>query len=160
MAELGVDRTHALPKKLTTDAIHAADVVITMGCGDCPTFPDKRYLDWDVPDPAGKTSDQVRPIRDDIDAHVWSCWRISPVGLPPRSAAVPCGSLHRHPVYRDGGHVARFVVRSGVGVRWPGYRRSIWSLSRSARRQALGGIGLDHRSVAAGVAPRWLSLVW
>jgi arsenate reductase (thioredoxin) len=71
MAELGVDLTDAFPKKLTTDAVHAADVVITMGCGDaCPVFPGKRYLDWTVADPAGKTPDQVRPIRDDIDTRV------------------------------------------------------------------------------------------
>jgi arsenate reductase (thioredoxin) len=71
MAELGIDLTDAVPQKLSTDAVHAADVVITMGCGDmCPVFPGKRYLDWDVPDPAGKTTDQVRPIRDDIDTRV------------------------------------------------------------------------------------------
>ncbi len=71
LAELNVDLNDAFPKKLTTDAVQAADVVITMGCGDaCPVFPGKRYLDWAVPDPAGKTPDQVRPIRDDIDARV------------------------------------------------------------------------------------------
>ncbi len=73
MAELGIDLTDAVPKKLSTAAVHAADLVITMGCGDtCPVFPGNRYLDWDVPDPAGKTPDQVRPIRDDIDTRVRS----------------------------------------------------------------------------------------
>jgi arsenate reductase (thioredoxin) len=71
MAELGIDLADASPRKLTTDAVRAADVVITMGCGDtCPVFPGKRYVDWDVPDPAGKTPDQVRPVRDDIEGRV------------------------------------------------------------------------------------------
>jgi arsenate reductase len=71
MAEIGIDLDGAHPKLLTTDAVHASDVVVTMGCGDaCPIFPGKRYLDWDLTDPAGKTLDQIRPIRDDIDRHV------------------------------------------------------------------------------------------
>ncbi|MER5671875.1 arsenate reductase ArsC [Pseudonocardia alni] len=71
MAEIGVDLTDAVPKKLTTDAVEASDVVVTMGCGDaCPVFPGKRYLDWRLADPAGRTTEQIRPIRDDIDARV------------------------------------------------------------------------------------------
>jgi arsenate reductase (thioredoxin) len=71
MDEIGIDLSAAFPKKLTTDAVEAADVVVTMGCGDaCPVFPGKRYLDWELPDPAGKGIDAVRPIRDDIDARV------------------------------------------------------------------------------------------
>ena len=71
MSEMGIDLTREIPKKLTSDAVDAADVVITMGCGDaCPVFPGKRYLDWALTDPAGKTSAQIRPIRDDIDARV------------------------------------------------------------------------------------------
>jgi arsenate reductase len=71
MTELGLDLTREYPKPLTTDAVHAADVVVTMGCGDtCPVFPGKRYLDWDLPDPAGRPVDEVRPIRDEIDARV------------------------------------------------------------------------------------------
>jgi protein-tyrosine-phosphatase len=71
MAEIGLDLSREFPKPLTTDAVHAADVVITMGCGDaCPIFPGKRYLDWNLTDPAGKTAAQIRPIRDDIDARV------------------------------------------------------------------------------------------
>jgi len=71
MAEIGIDLDGAHPKLLTTDAVHASDVVITMGCGDaCPTFPGKRYLDWDLTDPAGKTLDEIRPIRDEIDHRV------------------------------------------------------------------------------------------
>jgi protein-tyrosine-phosphatase len=71
MAEVGLDLSHEFPKPLTDDAVQAADVVITMGCGDaCPIFPGKRYLDWELPDPAGKTLEQVRPIRDEIDRRV------------------------------------------------------------------------------------------
>ena len=73
MAELGIDLSAESPKGLTTDAVEASDVVITMGCGDaCPIFPGKRYLDWDLTDPAGKTMEEIRPIRDDIDGRVRS----------------------------------------------------------------------------------------
>ncbi|QKV73547.1 arsenate reductase ArsC [Amycolatopsis sp. Hca4] len=68
MAEIGLDLSREVPKKLTTAAVEAADVVITMGCGDaCPIFPGKRYLDWQLDDPAGKGVEDVRPIRDEID---------------------------------------------------------------------------------------------
>ncbi|MEJ8281708.1 arsenate reductase ArsC [Pseudonocardia spirodelae] len=71
MAEIGIDLAGATPKKLTTDAVEASDVVITMGCGDaCPVFPGKRYLDWQLDDPAGQGADAVRPIRDEIDRRV------------------------------------------------------------------------------------------
>ncbi|SDM52453.1 arsenate reductase ArsC [Allokutzneria albata] len=71
MAELGLDLSEEFPKRLTTEAVQAADVVITMGCGDaCPVFPGKRYLDWQLEDPAGKPVEQVRPIRDEIDRRV------------------------------------------------------------------------------------------
>ncbi len=71
MAEVGIDIHGEFPKPLTTDAVEASDVVISMGCGDaCPVFPGKRYLDWDLEDPAGKDIETVRRIRDDIDARV------------------------------------------------------------------------------------------
>ena len=71
MAELGIDVSHNVPVKLLTDHVAASDVVITMGCGDaCPLYPGKRYEDWDLPDPVGKSVDQVRPIRDEIDRRV------------------------------------------------------------------------------------------
>ena len=71
MAEVGIDISAEQPKLLTTDTVEASDVVITMGCGDaCAIFPGKRYLDWQLPDPAGKGVDAVRPIRDDIDRRV------------------------------------------------------------------------------------------
>jgi protein-tyrosine-phosphatase len=68
MSELGIDLTDQRPKELTNDGVEAADIVITMGCGDaCPIYPGKRYLDWDLPDPAGLPAGEVRPIRDRID---------------------------------------------------------------------------------------------
>jgi len=71
MAELGLDISRELPKRLTTQQVSAADVVITMGCGDaCPVYPGKRYLDWDLPDPAGLDVAAVRPIRDEIASRV------------------------------------------------------------------------------------------
>lgn len=67
MREEGIDLTDQKPKILTTDAVQSSDVVITMGCGDvCPVFPGKRYLDWQLDDPAGQGLDAVRPIRDEI----------------------------------------------------------------------------------------------
>ena len=71
MREVGIDISEQTPKLLTADAVQASDVVITMGCGDsCPVFPGTRYLDWDLPDPAGKGIDAVRPIRDEIRSRV------------------------------------------------------------------------------------------
>ena len=71
MAEVGVDISREVPKPLGAGQAEAADIVITMGCGDaCPVFPGKRYLVWELPDPAGLTVDQVRPIRDDIAGRV------------------------------------------------------------------------------------------
>ncbi|HEY7145266.1 MAG TPA: arsenate reductase ArsC [Streptosporangiaceae bacterium] len=71
MAEIGLDISRAYPKPLSSNKVHAADVVITMGCGDaCPVFPGKRYLDWDLPDPAGLDLAAIRPIRDDIRRRV------------------------------------------------------------------------------------------
>jgi arsenate reductase len=71
MTEVGLDLTAEFPKPLTDDVVRAADVVITMGCGDaCPVYPGKRYLDWDLPDPADQDLETVRAIRDQIDAHV------------------------------------------------------------------------------------------
>lgn len=71
MAELGLDLSREFPKPLTDDAVHASDVVITMGCGDaCPIFPGKRYLDWQLDDPAGQGVDAARAIRDEIDQRV------------------------------------------------------------------------------------------
>jgi len=69
MAEVGIDLADAFPKPLTDDVVRAADVVVTMGCGDaCPIYPGRTYLDWDLADPGGRGLDEVRAIRDDIDA--------------------------------------------------------------------------------------------
>lgn len=71
MAEVGIDITGEFPKPWTDEIVRAADVVITMGCGDaCPIFPGKRYENWDLPDPAGQSVDAVRPIRDEIEQRV------------------------------------------------------------------------------------------
>jgi arsenate reductase len=71
MAEKGVDIGGELPQPWADEVIRAADIVVTMGCGDaCPVFPGKRYLDWQLEDPAGKGVESVRPIRDDIEARV------------------------------------------------------------------------------------------
>jgi protein-tyrosine-phosphatase len=85
MAEVGIDLTTERPKILTTEAVQASDVVITMGCGDaCPVFPGKRYEDWELADPAGKGLESVRPIRDEIRKRVvallWS------LGVEPQTA--------------------------------------------------------------------------
>jgi len=71
MAEVGVDMSEAFPKPLTDEVVRAADVVVTMGCGDaCPIYPGKKYEDWELDDPAGQDVDAVRKIRDEIDARV------------------------------------------------------------------------------------------
>ena len=71
MREVGIDVASETPKVLTTEAVQASDVCITMGCGDaCPVFPGKRYLDWKLEDPAGHGVEAVRPIRDEIKTRV------------------------------------------------------------------------------------------
>ena len=71
MAEVGIDISAEKPKILTVDAVKESDVCITMGCGDtCPVFPGKRYLDWQLDDPAGQGVEAVRPIRDEIERRV------------------------------------------------------------------------------------------
>jgi protein-tyrosine-phosphatase len=71
MSEIGLDLSQEFPKPLTDEVVQAADVVITMGCGDaCPIYPGKRYLDWEVEDPAGKPLETVRHIRDEIRGRV------------------------------------------------------------------------------------------
>ncbi|WP_369166560.1 arsenate reductase ArsC [Streptomyces sp. R28] len=71
MGEVGIDISDRTPKPLTAEAVQASDVVITMGCGDaCPVFPGKRYLDWQLDDPAGQGVEAVRPIRDAIETRV------------------------------------------------------------------------------------------
>jgi arsenate reductase len=71
MAEVGIDITGEFPKPWTDEIVRAADVVVTMGCGDaCPFYPGKRYENWELPDPAGQGIDAVRPIRDDVEDRV------------------------------------------------------------------------------------------
>jgi arsenate reductase len=83
MAEVGIDITGEFPKPWTDEIVQAADVVITMGCGDaCPIFPGKRYENWELPDPAGQSLDAVRPIRDDIEERVRRL--LADLGITPR----------------------------------------------------------------------------
>ena len=71
MSEVGIDIAGEFPKPWTDEILRAADVVVTMGCGDaCPIFPGKRYEDWELDDPAGQDVDAVRPIRDEIGGRV------------------------------------------------------------------------------------------
>jgi len=87
MAELGLDMSAEFPKPLTDEAVRAADVVVTMGCGDtCPIYPGKRYENWELADPAGAgTVEAVRPIRDDIRGRVEEL--LAELGIQPGSAA-------------------------------------------------------------------------
>lgn len=81
MAEVGIDITDEYPKPWTDEIVTAADVVITMGCGDaCPIFPGKRYEDWVLDDPAGRSVDETRPIRDEIGERVRTL--LSEIGVP------------------------------------------------------------------------------
>lgn len=85
MLEEGVDIRDERPKVLTTDAVQASDVVVTMGCGDaCPIFPGKRYEDWALDDPAGQGIESVRPIRDAIRARVLTL--LAELGVEPVTA--------------------------------------------------------------------------
>ena len=83
MTEIGVDMSEEFPKPLTDEVVRAADVVITMGCGDaCPIYPGKRYEDWELDDPAGKPVEEVRPIRDEIERRVRAL--LAELGVDPR----------------------------------------------------------------------------
>jgi len=87
MLELGIDIRAERPKVLTTQAVQASDVVITMGCGDaCPIFPGKRYEDWKLEDPAGQGIESMRPIRDEIRARVLTL--LHELGVEPVDLAV------------------------------------------------------------------------
>ncbi|MEU2030427.1 arsenate reductase ArsC [Nocardia amamiensis] len=84
MREIGIDMSAEVPKVLTTEAVQASDVVITMGCGDaCPYFPGKQYLDWKLDDPAGQGIEAVRPIRDEIGQRIRGL--LDELGIQPRA---------------------------------------------------------------------------
>ena len=86
MAEVGVDISDELPKPWADDVVRAADVVVTMGCGDaCPFYPGKRYLDWELEDPAGKGLQEIRPIRDEIERRVRAL--MAELGIEPVTAS-------------------------------------------------------------------------
>ncbi|WUG76819.1 arsenate reductase ArsC [Streptomyces sp. NBC_00457] len=84
MSERGIDISREFAKPWTDEIVRAADVVVTMGCGDaCPVFPGKRYLDWTLDDPAGRDVDDVRPIRDEIERRVRGL--LDELGVPAQS---------------------------------------------------------------------------
>jgi protein-tyrosine-phosphatase len=86
MREKGIDIGAELPQPWADEIVRAADVVVTMGCGDaCPVYPGKRYVDWDVEDPAGKTVAEVRSIRDDLEQRVRRL--LMELGVPERAEA-------------------------------------------------------------------------
>jgi protein-tyrosine-phosphatase len=83
MREAGLDAAEEFPKPLTDEHVAAADVVVTMGCGDtCPVYPGKRYVDWEIADPAGQPIERVRAIRDEIEARVRAL--LGEMGIAPR----------------------------------------------------------------------------
>ncbi len=82
MAEVGIDISGQLPQPWADEVVRAADVIVTMGCGDaCPVYPGKRYLDWELDDPAGKSLEEVRPIRDEIERRVRAL--LAEIGIEP-----------------------------------------------------------------------------
>jgi protein-tyrosine-phosphatase len=86
MAEKGIDIGGELPQPWADEIVRAADVIVTMGCGDsCPVYPGKRYLDWELEDPSGKTLEEVRPIRDEIERRVRTL--MSELGVEPGRGA-------------------------------------------------------------------------
>jgi protein-tyrosine-phosphatase len=86
MAEKGIDIGDVLPQPWADEIVRAADVIVTMGCGDsCPVYPGKRYLDWELEDPSGKTLEEVRPIRDEIERRVRTL--MSELGVEPGRGA-------------------------------------------------------------------------
>lgn len=96
MAEVGIDITDEQPRRWTDDIVRAADVVVTMGCGDtCPHFPGKRYETWELADPAGLGIDAVRPIRDDIERRVRVLLADLGIDPPSNSPSPECGVTYR-----------------------------------------------------------------
>jgi len=86
MAEKGIDISAELPQPWADEIVRAADVIVVMGCGDaCPVYPGKRYLDWELEDPAGKSIEEIRPIRDEIERRVRSL--IADLGVEPSAGA-------------------------------------------------------------------------
>jgi arsenate reductase len=84
MREVGIDIGQESPRRWTDEILGAADVVITMGCGDtCPVVPGTRYIDWELEDPAGKPVAEVRPVRDEIEQHVRTLLRELDIPIPP-----------------------------------------------------------------------------
>ena len=99
MAEVGIDIAPEFPKPWTDEIVQAADVVVTMGCGDaCPLFPGKRYEDWELDDPAGQGVDAVRPIRDEIGRRSGRC--STTLGVRSHLLVAVADAAHRHDARR------------------------------------------------------------
>ena len=93
MKEIGIDISAEFPKPWTDEVVRAADVVVTMGCGDaCPVFPGKRYLDWELDDPNGLNVEQVRPIRDQLEQQ--GAYPAARLGHPGLCMSTPAGRGH------------------------------------------------------------------
>ena len=158
MSELGLNLSQEFPKPLTDEVVRAADVVITMGCGDaCPIYPGKRYEDWEVEDPAGKSLEEVRRIRDEIDGRVADCsisysWLATPASRA-GVAALPSGARRRgnrhvrarvRRLWRDHGRCEDRCARTG------GHRDCLWpchhdhDLRRRPRFRRSLQPGCDH----------------
>jgi hypothetical protein len=115
MLEEGIDISAEKPKILTTEAVQASDVVITMGCGDtCPIFPGKRYEDWTLEDPAGQGVDSVRPIRDEIKERVLTL--LKEFDIEPVLRAVCHGQGHHGRTRLDGAGTGRGLVHPGLAT--------------------------------------------
>jgi arsenate reductase len=99
LVERGLDPSREFPKPLTDETARTADVIVTMGCGDtCPVYPGKRYVDWELADPAGRSVDEVRPIVDDIDRRVRALLSELVVGPEPvQGTPAPAGPGAPHP---------------------------------------------------------------
>ena len=130
MAEVGIDIAGEQPKLLTDEAVQAADVVVTMGCGDaCPYFPGKRYEDWVLDDPAGQGIEAVRPIRDEIRSRVLGL--LDELGVRP---ARPTRRTRPDVAVASGRHA--LVMHQEERFDAPGLRRARWR--RACRRRPRG----------------------
>ena len=165
MAEVGIDVSKELPKPLSADAIRIADVVITMGCGDaCPVFPGKRYEDWELADPAGRSVEEVRVIRDEIERRVEALLETLTRGDPRRcrdDRAGPAGrylwrmeSATAEPTVADVPDRSRFEITvEGRRAGFAAYERvpGLIAFTHTEIDPAYGGRGLGGELVSAAL---------
>ena len=140
MAEIGLDVSAEFPKPLTDAVIRAADVVVTLGCGDaCPVYPGKRYQDWPVADPAGQPLEVVRRIRYELYHHVWELIE----------TLVPAVNLARPATTHRGQELNRVAVITDIHGNLPALEASLDGDRRDRRRRDL----LRRRSRRLRAAP-------